>query len=201
MTSALLIVDMQNDFIEGGKLAVIGGRKAATNLANALTAGKHGEVFHFPDIIITTQDWHIDPGAHWSDNPDLVDSWPVHCKAGTEGADIFTPLEEAIQQRVTEHGATHIRVTKGEYEAAYSAFEGRTKDDNATSLAERLHELGVTALEVVGIATDYCVKASVLDANKAGFRTVVLTDYIAGVDAKSSKKAMQRMGETGTKFV
>lgn len=200
MTSALLIVDMQNDFIEGGALGVNGGHKAATSLTQALIAGEHS-IFKFPNIIITTQDWHIDPGAHWSDNPDFVDSWPVHCKADTEGAEIFAPLAAAIKNRVEEHGALHIEIVKGEHEAAYSAFEGHTKDAHAINLAERLRELGVTALEVVGIATDHCVKASVLDANNAGFKTFVLTDYIAGVDKKRSGEAMLEMGETGTRFI
>ena len=200
MTSALLIVDVQNDFIEGGALAVTGGEKVALRLAEALDRNEHNEDFAFPDIIITSQDWHINPGNHWAENPDYVDTWPVHCAAETEGAAIRKELADAIERRV-KAGARHIEIVKGEYEAAYSAFEGRAKNGALKTLTHILHELDVDAVEVVGIATDHCVKASVLDAVAMGFRTYVLTDFIAGVDEKRSEEALIEMGKAGVMFL
>ena len=200
MTSALFIVDVQNDFIEGGALAVTGGEKVALSLAEALDRNEHNEMFCFPDIIITSQDWHINPGNHWSETPDFVDTWPVHCAAETEGAALHPALAAAIQRRV-EAGAKHIEIVKGEYEAAYSGFEGRAKNGQTETVAELLRNLGVDALEVVGIATDHCVKATVLDAAKAGFNTFVLTDFIAGVDEERSREAMIEMDKAGVKYI
>lgn len=200
MTSALLIVDVQNDFIEGGALAVTGGEKVARRLAEQLTLNQNSEDFVFPDIIVTSQDWHINPGNHWSETPDYVDTWPVHCAANTYGAGIHLELAAAIEKRVRE-GAMHLEIVKGEHEAAYSAFEGRAKQGSLKTVTHLLHDLGVDALEVVGIATDHCVKATVLDALKVGFRVVVLTEFIAGVDEERSREAMLEMGEAGAQFL
>jgi nicotinamidase/pyrazinamidase len=200
MTSALFIVDMQNDFIEGGALAVTGGEKATLRLAEQLAINENTEDFTFPDIIVTSQDWHINPGNHWSENPDYVDTWPVHCAADTEGADIRQELADAIAQRV-KAGAIHLEIVKGEYEAAYSAFEGRAKRGGLKTVTHLLHDLGVDAIEVVGIATDHCVKATVLDGLEAGFRVVVLTEFIAGVDEERSREAIVEMGEAGAHFL
>ena len=200
MTSALFIVDMQNDFIEGGALAVTGGEKATLSLAEQLMLNEHSDDFVFPDIIITSQDWHINPGNHWSENPDYVDTWPVHCAAETEGAAIRKELAEAIAHRVAA-GAIHLEIVKGEYEAAYSAFEGRAKNGGLKTVTHLLHDLGVDALEVVGIATDHCVKATVLDGLEAGFRVYVLTEFIAGVDEARSREAILEMGEAGAHYL
>jgi nicotinamidase/pyrazinamidase len=200
MTSALFIVDMQNDFIEGGALAVTGGEKATLRLAEQLAINENTEDFTFPDIIVTSQDWHINPGNHWSENPDYVDTWPVHCAADTEGAEIRQELADAIAQRV-KAGAIHLEIVKGEYEAAYSAFEGRAKKGGLKTVTHLLHDLGVDAIEVVGIATDHCVKATVLDGLEAGFRVVVLTEFIAGVDEERSREAIVEMGEAGAHFL
>lgn len=169
MSKALIIVDVQNDFVEGGSLAVTGGVSVADRLADFITA-KTDEY----STIATTQDWHIDPGAHFSDNPDYVDSWPVHCVARTAGAEIVNSLREVLSGKVGP------AVRKGMFEAAYSGFEGVTED--GTTLAAALSELGITAVDVVGIATDYCVAATARDAVNNGFRTRVLQDFVVGIN-------------------
>ena len=163
MTRALIVVDVQNDFCEGGSLAVAGGADVASRLARLL-AGDHGY-----DHVVATRDHHIDPGSHFSATPDYVDSWPVHCVAGTPGADLHAPLREDQFEAVFD---------KGEYAAAYSGFEGSFAGKR---LAEWLVDHRVATVDVVGIATDHCVRATALDAATDGFATRVLLDLTAAV--------------------
>lgn len=169
-TSALIIVDVQNDFVEGGSLAVEGGRDLAARLAESLDSG----AFELFDHVVTTQDWHIDPGAHFSETPDFVDSWPVHCVADTEGAKIVPVLADALVRHQVS-AAVH----KGMFAASYSGFDGFTED--GTTLANVLRSLGVESVAVVGIAGDYCVKETALDARREGFHTVVLDDFTVSI--------------------
>src|SRR5262245_26040209 len=161
---ALLIVDVQNDFCAGGSLAVAGGADVARRITELL-AGR-------PDYahVVATMDHHIDPGSHFSDSPDYANSWPRHCVVGTEGAGFHPAFD---------HGGVEAVFTKGEYAAAYSGFEGT--DESGTKLAEWLRTRGVDAVDVVGIATDYCVRATAADAVAEGFATRVLLDLTAGV--------------------
>ncbi|GAB4099710.1 isochorismatase family protein [Sinomonas halotolerans] len=177
MKRALIMVDVQNDFCEGGSLAVAGGAGVAARLTAFLSA--HAAEY---DAVVTTQDWHIDPGSHFSAEPDFVDSWPPHCVAGTPGADFHPQLETA---------AVDAMFRKGQYAAAYSGFEGHlaqsgdaqgTADDSDT-LDAWLRARGIEAVDVAGIATDYCVRATALDAAHAGYRTTVLKDLAAGIAA------------------
>ena len=163
MSRVLIVVDVQNDFCEGGSLAVAGG--AATAAAISTLLGKGGY-----DAVVATRDHHIDPGAHFSSTPDFVDSWPPHCVAGTPGAEFHPNL--------TWRGFDAV-FDKGEYAAAYSGFEGA--DAAGESLADWLRDRGATQVDVCGIATDYCVKATALDSARAGFPTRVLLDLTAAV--------------------
>lgn len=163
MSRALIVVDVQNDFCEGGSLAVAGGAAVASAISELL-GGEPGY-----DHVVATQDHHIDPGAHFSENPDYVDSWPVHCVAGTPGADFHPNLANRPFEAV---------FTKGEYAAAYSGFEGFAEGE---SLAEWLADHQVTEVDVVGIATDHCVRATALDAAAAGLTTTVLLPLTAAV--------------------
>jgi nicotinamidase/pyrazinamidase len=163
-TTALLVVDVQRDFCEGGSLAVAGGAEVAGRI-DALLHGDHGY-----DYVVATRDHHVDPGEHFSADPDFVDSWPHHCVAGTPGAEFHDRLTYRDFDAVFD---------KGEYQAAYSGFEGRTGDD--TSLADWLSARGVDRVVICGIATDYCVRATALDAVRAGFATTVLLDLTAAV--------------------
>jgi nicotinamidase/pyrazinamidase len=177
MSRALIIVDVQNDFCEGGSLAVAGGAAVAKGIS--LVLSKAGERW---DHVVATKDWHIDPGAHFSDNPDYVDSWPVHCVAGSAGSE-FHP--ELVTDRV--ESVFH----KGEYQAAYSGFEGR--NDTGETLAGWLRDKGVTDVEVVGIATDHCVRATALDAAAAGFDTTVVLELTAGVARATTDAALEQL--------
>ncbi|MFT3875469.1 MAG: isochorismatase family protein [Propioniciclava sp.] len=181
MTRALIIVDVQNDFCEGGSLAVTGGVAVAASVAGLL-AGEHGY-----DVVVATRDHHIDPGAHFSDTPDYVDSWPPHCVAGTPGADVRPELAGVRFDAVFD---------KGEYEAAYSGFEGR---DHAldVGLADYLRGRGVTGVDVCGIATDYCVRATALDAAASGFATTVLTTLTAAVAPASVDAVCAEWADAG----
>lgn len=170
---ALIIVDVQNDFCEGGSLAVAGGAAVARGISDLLS-GEHGY-----EHIVATKDFHIDPGEHFSDTPDYRVSWPRHCVAGTPGADFHPDLDTAAVEAVFH---------KGRYEAAYSGFEGA--DESDTSLADWLHRHGVDEVDVVGIATDYCVRATAADAVTAGFATRVLADLTAGVAPDSTEQAV-----------
>ncbi|WP_063021800.1 isochorismatase family protein [Nocardia niwae] len=179
MTRALIIVDVQNDFCEGGALAVTGGAAVAARISEHLAATAYGAV-------VATRDHHIDPGAHFSDDPDYIDSWPPHCRVGTPGADFHPSLDIGPVQAI---------FSKGLYSAAYSGFEGTTED--GTGLADWLRHRGVDAVDVVGIATDHCVRATALDARIEGFDTRVLLDLTAGVAPETVTAALDRMRGAG----
>ncbi len=180
MTRALLAVDVQEDFCEGGSLAVAGGREVARRIAALLA--------DYP-LTVASTDWHVDPGAHFAAEPDFVDSWPAHCVVGTAGARLQAPLSEAA------FGAV---VRKGEHAAAYSAFEGTLPD--GTPLARWLADRGVDALDVCGLATDYCVRASALDARSAGLAVRLLTDLTAGVAPDTTARALEELVAAGVEL-
>jgi nicotinamidase/pyrazinamidase len=190
MTRALIIVDVQNDFCEGGSLAVTGGAAVARGIS--LVLDRAGDRW---DHVVATKDYHVDPGAHFSEHPDFVDSWPAHCVVGTGGSD-FHP--ELVQNRI------EAVFMKGEHAAAYSGFEGHTAAGDG--LADWLRSRAVTEVEVVGIATDHCVRATALDAASAGFATTVLLELTAGVAAQTTAAALDAfsaagVGMTGTPVV
>lgn len=190
---ALIIVDVQNDFCPGGSLATARGTEVARLIANYLTS----ELAESNDYaaVVATQDWHIDPGEHFSEQPDYVDSWPVHCAAGSPGAEFHPELAPALQ---------HVQAVfrKGEHAAAYSGFEGSADEDGVTvGLAGWLRDRGITEVDVCGIATDHCVRATALDAATEGFATTVVTDLCAGVAAESTTRALAEMSGAGVRLV
>ncbi len=184
MSRALLIVDVQNDFTEGGALGVEGGAALAGRITEHLAG--HGDAYA---VVAASRDWHDaanDNGGHFSDHPDFVDTWPVHCVAGTPGAEYHPALDLC---RVGVH------VRKGQGRPAYSAFEGVGADGRG--LAEVLAEGGITDLDVVGIATDHCVRASALDALGAGLQVRVLPGLVAGVAPAPSAAALEELRAAG----
>lgn len=189
MSRALIIVDVQNDFCEGGSLAVAGGAEVARAISTLLRSDPDRY-----DLVVGTRDWHLDPGDHFSDDPDWVNTWPPHCLAGTDGAASHPELD------VPSVGAWF---TKGERTAAYSGFEGATDGDGGhrIGLAEWLRERGVDAVDIVGIATDHCVRATALDAVAAGFATRVLLDLTAGVSAVTTASALDALRAAGAELV
>jgi nicotinamidase/pyrazinamidase len=188
MHRALIVVDVQNDFCEGGNLAVAGGAEVAaatTDLVAEATAGyRH---------VVATRDHHIAPGNHFATNPDFAHSWPPHCVAGTEGVGFHPNFAPAVAS-----GAVDAVFDKGAYAAAYSGFEGL--DENGTPLAQWLRARQVTEVDIVGIATDHCVRATALDAVREGFRTHVLLDLTAGVAAETTERALEEMRAAGVEL-
>jgi nicotinamidase/pyrazinamidase len=191
MKRALIVVDVQNDFCEGGSLAVSGGATVAHRISEVLHHWTRQDP-KAPDyaVAVATQDHHIDPGDHFSGDPDFVDSWPRHCVVGTDGV--------AFHPNLDPQPFTAIFL-KGEYAAAYSGFEGRTHD--GALLAPWLRDHGITDVDVCGIATDHCVRATVLDALGEGFRVRVLTELVAGVAPATTERAVAEMAAAGAELV
>ena len=187
MSRALFIVDVQNDFTERGALGVVGGDAVAERISRYLDT--HADDYA---VVVASRDWHHgddDNGGHFSSEPDFVDTWPVHCVGGTYGADYDEVFDT---RRVTHH------LKKGQGKPAYSLFEGVT-DDGRTA-ADLLDEHGIRDIDIVGIATDYCVRASALDALGAGRAVRVLTDLVAGVHPDSSATALAEVETAGARL-
>ncbi|MEV8454498.1 isochorismatase family protein [Streptomyces sp. NPDC052095] len=188
MHRALIVVDVQNDFCEGGSLAVAGGADVAAAITDLIGDAQAGYRH-----VIATRDHHVDPGDHFSDRPDFENSWPAHCVAGTEGVGFHPNFAPAVAS-----GAIDAVFDKGAYAAAYSGFEGI--DENGAGPADWLHAHHVTEVDVVGIATDHCVRATALDAVRAGFTTHVLLDLTAGVAEETTERALEELRRAGVKL-
>ena len=186
MGRALIVVDVQNDFCPGGSLAVAGGDHVASDITEFLTSKRHDY-----ELVIATQDWHPAasqlPGfSHFSDEPDYVETWPVHCVQSTAGAEFHPGLSLPKDTTV---------VRKGQTSAAYSGFEGR--DEQGTALADLLEVRGIDTVDIVGLATDYCVKATALDAQRSGLSVRVLLPLVAGVSPTTTAEALDEMTGAG----
>ena len=187
MTRALIVVDVQNDFCEGGSLAVSGGARVASDIGELLHHwSRRDDQAPSYDVVVATKDHHIDPGGHWSDQPDFAETWPVHCRVGTDG--------EAFHPNLDPQPFDAIFL-KGEHAAAYSGFEGRTT--GGLGLTDWLRRHDVDQVDVCGIATDYCVRATALDAVGNGFATTLLAQLCAGVAPETTETAMAEMREAG----
>ena len=190
MTRALIVVDVQNDFCEGGSLAVSGGADVAFRIGELLHRWHEAD----PDdrqyaYVVATRDHHIDPGSHFAapgTDPDFVDTWPVHCVVGTDG--------EAFHPNLDPQPFNAIFL-KGEHAAAFSGFEGRTTD--GAGLADWLKQHEITDVDICGIATDYCVRHTTLDAVRNGFKVRLLTELCAGVAPETSEKAVAELRDAG----
>ncbi|WP_072807534.1 isochorismatase family protein [Rhodococcoides yunnanense] len=190
MTRALLVVDVQNDFTEGGALGVEGGADVATKVSGLLA--KDGDSY---DVIVASRDWHdagSDNGGHFAtdDAPNFTTTWPVHCVAGSVGAEYHPDLTT---------GSVDVHVFKGQGSPSYSAFDGTT--DEGRTLREVLARNEVTEVDIVGIATDYCVRASALDALAGGMKVRVLTEFVAGVAPESSEASLKELVDAGAELV
>ncbi|WP_020657342.1 isochorismatase family protein [Amycolatopsis benzoatilytica] len=182
MGTALIVVDVQNDFCEGGSLGLPGGAAAAAAISQRMADGGYAH-------IVATRDHHIDPGDHFSDTPDFNTSWPRHCVAGTAGASFHSALDVVPVEAV---------FSKGEYSAAYSGFEGKSGDGK--TLDEWLRARDVTDVDVVGIATDFCVRATALDAARAGFGVQVLLDLTVGGSRPTVDATLKDFDEAGVRY-
>jgi nicotinamidase/pyrazinamidase len=181
MTRALIVVDVQNDFCEGGSLAVAGGAAVAAAITEHTRTAGYAHV-------VATRDHHIDPGHHFAEQPDFLDTWPAHCVVGTGGVELHPALDRDPIAAVFD---------KGEYAAAYSGFEARS---DGVGLADWLRGHGVEAVDVVGIATDHCVRATALDAVAAGFDTRVLLHLTAGVAEGTTEAALEQLRTAGVEL-
>jgi nicotinamidase/pyrazinamidase len=182
MSTAVIVVDVQNDFCEGGSLAVAGGAEVARLISARLAEGGYTHA-------VATRDHHVDPGAHFSAHPDFVDSWPAHCVVGTSGVELHPDLDR-----------THVEAVfdKGAYAAAYSGFEAA---HDGAPLGDWLRAHDVDAVEVVGIATDHCVRATALDAAAQGFATTVRLDLTAGVAPETVGRALDELRAAGVTLI
>lgn len=187
MKRALIVVDVQNDFCEGGSLPVTGGAQVAHDIGVLLHHWTRQDP-EAPDyaVVVATKDHHVDPGAHWAREPDFVDSWPVHCRVGSDG--------EAFHPNLDPQPFDAIFL-KGDHAAAYSGFEGR--EAGGAGLAEWLRRHEVTDVDVCGLATDYCVRATALDAATEGFSVRLLSGLCAGVAPETTSKALEEMQTAG----
>ena len=183
MSRALLVVDVQNDFCEGGSLAVAGG----ADVAGAISAhvGAHADDYAH---VVATRDHHVDPGGHFAEQPDYLDTWPAHCVVGTGGVELHPSLDRGPIEAVFD---------KGEYAAAYSGFEGSA---DGVGLATWLRVHRVDAVDVVGIATDHCVRATALDAVANGLDTRVLLPLTAGVSEATTAAALDQLRTAGVQL-
>ena len=191
MSRALIVVDVQNDFCEGGSLAVAGGAAVAHRISELLhrRTGRDPEAREYA-VAVATQDHHVDPGDHFSLHPDFVDSWPDHCVAGSDGVAFHPNLDPQPFDSI---------FLKGEYAAAYSGFEGRNHDQ--VGLADWLRSQRITEVDICGIATDHCVRATALDAVQEGFKVRVLEELCAGVAPLTTRAAVQEMTAAGVAIV
>ncbi len=174
-------MDPQPDFFEGGALPVTGATRTAQRIAKYLLA--HGDDYAMK---IVTQDWHLDPGDHWSKDPNYVTTWPVHCAADTSGAAIHSALADQTWD---------VIIRKGLHEGAYSGFEGVSED--GSTLVSELTKGGVDHVTIVGFATDHCVRATAMDARALGFAVTVVLDLCAGVAPETTQAAISEMTEAG----
>ncbi|MFJ7944332.1 isochorismatase family protein [Streptomyces sp. NPDC096354] len=188
MHRALIVVDVQNDFCEGGSLAVAGGADVAAAITDLIGEAQPGYRH-----VVATRDHHVDAGDHFSEHPDFEHTWPPHCVAGTEGVGFHPNFAPAVAS-----GAIDAVFDKGAYTGAYSGFEGL--DENGLGPAQWLRDRGVTEVDVVGIATDHCVRATALDAVREGFTTRVLLDLTAGVSAATTGRALEELRGAGVEL-
>jgi nicotinamidase/pyrazinamidase len=189
MPRALLVIDVQNDFCEGGALAVSGGAAVAGKISKFLETSQY-------DLVIASRDWHNPTGnnsGHFADvgsEPNYTTTWPVHCVADTDGAAYHPNLNP---EPVDEH------IFKGQGENGYSIFEGVTS--TGQSFAELLKTHNIDEVDVVGIATDHCVLASALDSRNHGLKVRVISSLTAGVSEVSTEAAIDQMIDSGIEVV
>jgi nicotinamidase/pyrazinamidase len=181
MTRALIVVDVQNDFCEGGSLAVAGGAAVAAAISAHIRSAGY-------DHVVATRDHHVDPGSHFAEHPDYLETWPAHCVVGSGGVELHPALDRGPLEAVFD---------KGEFAAAYSGFEGVA---DGLPLADWLRQHGVDTVDVVGIATDHCVRATALDAVGNGFATRVLLPLTAGVDPSTTDAALEQLRSAGVEL-
>lgn len=189
MNRALIVVDVQKDFMEGGALPVEGGTKVAEDILNHVRA--MGSLY---GAVVFTKDWHNpgdDNGGHMSENPDYVDTWPFHCVAGTEGADLHDELFEHLELRSRIGFGPANLFLKGQGRPSYSGFDGISHNTGQTLLQFLRSHPHIDTLDVVGLAADYCVKQTAEAGIENGYTVYVLPEYTAGINASPEEVAQE----------
>jgi nicotinamidase/pyrazinamidase len=189
MRNALLVVDIQNDFVEGGALPITGGRNVASQVSRHVRHFKSEYAF-----VVASRDYHEDPADHFSPTPDFLTTWPNHCVIGTQGAALCTPIFNLVREKLIQ-----AVVDKGRHAAAYSAFEG--VDSRGHPLYDVLREARVDHIDICGLATDYCVRATALDARKHEFQVRVLVNLCAAVNEATGLQALEEMKAAGCQIM
>lgn len=190
---ALIVVDCQDDFTEGGALAVQGGKKACSLIAQDIRL-----THPFYSVIISTRDWHINPGDHFAEEPDYVDTWPEHCVAFTPGARYDEKVFNALRYVEQDTNTPWIPVQKGQYAAAYSGFEGANVV--GVGLQHILDTFDIETVDVAGIAYDYCVKATAMDSALLGYKTIVMKPFTASVNPDNDDATSAEMRSVGVQI-
>lgn len=200
---AIIVVDVQNDFVDGS-LGIERGLEVARGINAWLGGLVHAEgeeaetddgssVVSLP-LIVGTKDWHIKPEGHFApegEEPDYIDTWPAHCVADTHGAQVCAELNPEL---------VDVWFHKGEYTAAYSGFEGHLAGEEQT-LQQWLNSHEVENVTIVGIATDFCVRATALDALNAGFHVRVIEQLCSAVTEQGGRSAIQELEDAGAEII
>jgi nicotinamidase/pyrazinamidase len=189
MRNALLVVDLQNDFVEGGSLPVPGGTQVAAHVAR--------HVRHFRSeyaFVVASRDYHEDPGDHFANQPDYINSWPKHCLIGTPGAALVTPIYNLVREKLIQ-----AVVDKGRHAAAYSAFEAQ--DPRGHLLVDILREQRIDHIDVCGLMTEYCIRATALDARKHEFQVRILVNLCGAASPESGQRAFEEMKAAGCQLM
>jgi nicotinamidase/pyrazinamidase len=189
MAKALLVIDVQNDFCEGGALAVSGGAAVATKISHYLAESSY-------DLVVASRDWH-DPdnnnSGHFAQagtEPNYTNTWPVHCVANTPGANYHPNLTTDLIE---------VDIYKGQGQNGYSIFEGVTQ--TGESFLQLLKARNISEVDLVGIATDHCVLASAMDSKQHGLKVRVISSLTAGVSAASTEAAIDQMIDNGIEVI
>jgi nicotinamidase/pyrazinamidase len=189
MRNALLVVDVQNDFVEGGSLAVPGGILVAAHIARHVRHFRSEYVF-----VVASRDYHEDPEAHFSDQPDYISTWPKHGLIGTAGAALCTPISNLVREKLI-----HVVVDKGRHAAAVSAFEAQ--DVRGHMLVDVMREQRIDHIDICGFITEYCIRDTALEARKFEFQVRILINLCGSASPEAAKLAFEEMKAAGCQIM
>jgi nicotinamidase/pyrazinamidase len=189
MRNALLVVDLQNDFLEGGSLPVPGGMQVVAQVARHIRHFRSEYAF-----VVATRDVHEDPPDHFADKPDYINTWPKHGLVGTQGASLCTPIFNLVREKIIQ-----VVLDKGRHAGAVSAFEAQ--DPRGHPLVDVLREQRVDHMDICGLITEYCIRASALDARKHEFQVRVLVNLCGAASPENGQRAFDEMKAAGCQLM
>jgi nicotinamidase/pyrazinamidase len=189
MRNALLVVDLQNDFLEGGSIPVPGGTQVAAQVSRHIRHFRSEYAF-----VVATRDVHEDPADHFSDKPDYITTWPKHGLIGSRGATLCTPIFNLVREKIIQ-----VVVDKGRHAGAASAFEAQ--DVRGHMLVDVLREQRVDHIDICGLITEYCIRESALDARKHEFQVRVLVNLCGAASPDNAQRAFEDMKTAGCQLM